>query len=113
VGLEKGLLVGAVLFLLGLVAAILSFTVWNSTGFGELDAGESVRIVVPAVLGFMLGAQVWLNSFFLSILGLGRRNRPVVDPAGAGTDVPGSPPERAPEPSSLGLPDPVQRVGRP
>ena len=112
VGLEKGLLVGAVLFLLGLGAAILSFTVWNSTGFGELDAGESVRIVVPAVLGFILGAQVWLNSFFLSILGLGRRNRPVVDATGTPADVPGSAPERAPGPSTMGLPDAVGGAGR-
>jgi hypothetical protein len=112
VGLEKGLLVGAVLFLLGLVAAVLSFTVWNSRGFGELDAAESVRIVVPAVLGFILGAQVWLNSFFLSILGLGRRNRPVVDAAEAGPDVPGSPPERAAEASTVGFRDPVRGGGR-
>ena len=112
VGLEKGLLAGALLFLLGLVAAILSFTVWNSTGFGELDAGESVRIVVPAVLGFALGAQVWLTSFFLSILGLGRRNRPAVEDDETTSGVPGSPSERATEPSIAGVPDRVGGAGR-
>ena len=41
------------------------------------EGGKLVGIVT--VLGFMLGAQVWLNSFFLSILGLGRSNRPPVE----------------------------------
>ena len=40
VGLEKGLLVGAVLFLLGLVAAILSFTVWNSRASASSTRGS-------------------------------------------------------------------------
>jgi hypothetical protein len=80
-GLETGLLVGGVLFVLGLLAAILSLNLWHSQDFGELDAADSVRVIVPAVLGFMLGAQVWLNSFFLSILGLRRRSG---HPAGTG-----------------------------
>ena len=42
---------------------------------GHLD---SIRMVVPAVTGLIVGAQVGLTSFFLSILGLGRRNRPSV-----------------------------------
>jgi glycosyltransferase involved in cell wall biosynthesis len=81
VGLEKGLLAGGTLFLLGLLAAVGSLTFWQSRDFGDLEAHDAVRVVVPAVLGFMLGAQIWLNSFFLSILGLGRRNRPAVEVA--------------------------------
>ncbi|WP_369140014.1 glycosyltransferase family 2 protein [Modestobacter versicolor] len=77
-GLETGLIVGGALFLLGVLAAVLSVNYWQDSDFGQLDAAETVRAVVPAVLGFMLGAQVCLNSFFLSILGLGRRNRPEV-----------------------------------
>jgi hypothetical protein len=78
-GLEMGLLTGGALIVLGLLAAILSVNFWQDRSFGQLDAADSVRVIVPAVVGFVLGAQVCLNSFFLSILGLGRRNRPVVE----------------------------------
>jgi hypothetical protein len=76
--LETGLIIAAVLVVAGFVAAIGSFLLWQSRGFGPLDASTSIRIVVPAVTGLIVGAQVGLTSFFLSILGLGRRNRPVV-----------------------------------
>jgi hypothetical protein len=76
--LETGLVLAAVLMIAGFLAAIGSFLLWQSRGFGPLDASTSIRIVVPAVTGLIVGAQVGLTSFFLSILGLGRRNRPVV-----------------------------------
>jgi glycosyltransferase involved in cell wall biosynthesis len=77
-GLEMGLLAGGALILLGVLAAVLSLNFWIDSDFGRLNAADTVRVVVPAVVGFVLGGQVCLNSFFLSILGLGRRNRPVV-----------------------------------
>jgi hypothetical protein len=80
-GLETGLLAGGALIVLGILAAILSLNFWQASGFGPLNAGEIVRVVDPAVIGFIVGSQVCLNSFFLSILGLGRRNRPVVESA--------------------------------
>ena len=48
------------------LAAVLSLNFWNKSDFGELNASDTVRVVVPAVVGFTLGAQVCLNSFFLS-----------------------------------------------
>jgi hypothetical protein len=78
-GLETGLLAGGALIVLGVLSAVLSLNFWIKSDFGQLNAADTVRVVVPAVVGFMLGAQVCLNSFFLSILGLGRRNRPAVD----------------------------------
>jgi len=76
--LETGLIIAAVLMVAGILTAIGSFLIWQSRGFGPLDTSTSIRIVVPAVTGLIVGAQVGLTSFFLSILGLGRRNRPVV-----------------------------------
>ncbi len=43
--------------------------------FGELDPQRSLRVIIPAVLSLMLGFQIVLSSFFLSVLGLGRRRR--------------------------------------
>jgi len=86
-GLETGLIAGGVLIVLGVLAAVLSLNFWNKSDFGELNASDTVRVVVPAAVGFMLGAQVALNSFFLSILGLGRRNRPTVENADVAADA--------------------------
>jgi glycosyltransferase involved in cell wall biosynthesis len=86
-GLETGLLAGGALIVLGILAAVLSLNFWQNRSFGQLDAGDTVRVVVPAVVGFGLGAQVCLNSFFLSILGLGRRNRPVVESGDVADDA--------------------------
>jgi glycosyltransferase involved in cell wall biosynthesis len=70
--LERGLLLGFLVFLAGLVAAVLSFWRWREQGWGDLDPGEQLRIVVPAALGLMLGTWTVLASFFLSILGMDR-----------------------------------------
>ncbi len=46
---------------------------WGAASFGELDPRRTLRLVVPAVLALVLGSQVILSSFFLSVLGLSRR----------------------------------------
>jgi glycosyltransferase involved in cell wall biosynthesis len=76
--LETGLVLAAALIVLGILTAVGSLVLWQSRGFGSLDTGTVVRSVVPAMTGLMVGAQVGLTSFFLSILGLGRRDRPAV-----------------------------------
>lgn len=71
--LEWGLLVGVVLIVGGLVGSTLAVGIWGSRAFGPLEPGETLRLVIPAVVAVALGAQVVLSSFFLSILGLHRR----------------------------------------
>ena len=71
--LERGLLVGLVIFLVGLGAALVSFLRWRDQGFGELDPAQQLRVVVPAALGLILGTSTMLGSFFLSILGMDKR----------------------------------------
>ncbi|MEJ5241528.1 MAG: glycosyltransferase [Anaerolineales bacterium] len=71
--LERGLLLGSVLFLTGLgiitYAAILSQT---PGGFEKIGFGMSVRLVFGGALSLILGAQVIFTSFVLSMLGLKR-----------------------------------------
>jgi len=83
--LETGLIVGAVLFLLGLVVALLSFSRWRDAGFGGLDPAQQVRVVTPAVVGFALGCQVILVSLLLSILNM--RDRTLANEATLVDDV--------------------------
>jgi glycosyltransferase involved in cell wall biosynthesis len=74
VTLETGLIVGAVLVVVGAAGAVYALTNWGvSSDFGDLDPSESLRVTIPSVTAIALGAQVVLGSFFLSLLGLGRR----------------------------------------
>jgi glycosyltransferase involved in cell wall biosynthesis len=68
--LERGLSIGAIVFLLGLAligeATILS----ESPGFSIIGFNQSIRFVFGGSLALILGTQVILTSFVLSILGL-------------------------------------------
>jgi hypothetical protein len=78
--LETGLIVGVLLVFAGLSASVFAVAHWYSTGFGTLDPARMERIVVPAVAALTLGIEVILASFFLSLLGLTRREAPAVLP---------------------------------
>lgn len=71
--LERGLLIGFLVFLAGVAGTVVSFVRWRDHGFGELDPGQQLRVVVPAALGLILGVSTVLGSFFLSILGMDKR----------------------------------------
>lgn len=68
--LERGLAMGSVLMAMGVVVAIASLWRWRSEGFGPLDGQQTVRSVVPALLGLVLGAQTIFSSLFWSMLQL-------------------------------------------
>jgi len=68
--LETGLVVGFALMVFGLAASFLAAGSWAMWRFGALDPVHTLRIVIPAVFSLMLGFQVVLSSFFLSILGM-------------------------------------------
>jgi glycosyltransferase involved in cell wall biosynthesis len=71
--LEKGLLTGAALTTIGLIGSIYSLSDWESQLFGPLDPVRTLRVVIPSILSLILGLQTILSSFFLSVLGMGRK----------------------------------------
>ncbi len=68
--LERGLLVGAALFLSGLAIDASILMHWLESGMGSLDA---VRPAVQASTLMIVGAQTIFSSFFLSIMAMPRR----------------------------------------
>jgi glycosyltransferase involved in cell wall biosynthesis len=70
--LERGLIAGFLLLLVGLGFTIYAVVNWGSQGFGALNVSDAIRIVIPGATATVLGFEVVLASFFLSILGLGR-----------------------------------------
>jgi glycosyltransferase involved in cell wall biosynthesis len=89
VTLESGLTAGFGLVAVGIIASILAVGSWGATDFGDLDPERSLRLVIPAVLALTLGIEVVFSSFFLSVLGLRRKDRVV--PAEDRGDVTGEP----------------------
>ena len=71
--LERGILLGVVTALIGVVFLAVAIGSWIDAGFGALDYGRSMRVVIPGVTLAALGAQTVLSSFFFSIIGLARR----------------------------------------
>jgi len=86
--LERGLVVGGLLALAGLVGLVASLVHWQGHSFGELDPRDSLRIVMPSATALIMSFQMIFASLFVSILAIRRRaHPPVTDPAEEAADV--------------------------
>jgi len=73
VNLEKGVILGAGAFLIGLALLGSAVNQWRLAGWGELDYAQTMRWVIPGATLTALGFQTVLSSFFVSILGMKRK----------------------------------------
>ena len=71
--LERGLAIGALAFLAGLLLLGAAVLQWKSVHFGRLDYAVTMRWVIPGATLTALGFQTILSSFFVSILGMKHR----------------------------------------
>jgi glycosyltransferase involved in cell wall biosynthesis len=71
--LEVGLVLGAILVLAGASMWIFGLSYWRSHQFGPLDPEKTLRIIIPGFVSLILGTQIILSSFFLSVLGMRRK----------------------------------------
>lgn len=74
--LEAGLLGGVTLVVLGLMLTIGAVWGWGQQGFGALDVGHTLRLVIPGGLFLTLGCQIMLTVFLLGVLRLDTRHAP-------------------------------------
>ena len=73
ISLERGIAVGVLLVLAGLGGSIYAVTFWDERSFGPLDPSKTLRIIIPSITALIVGCQIILSSFFLSVLVLRRR----------------------------------------
>lgn len=66
--LEKGLLFGFIIFIIGV--AMMAWAILLSNDFNTLGFDKSVRLVFGASLTIIIGGEAILTSFVLSILGI-------------------------------------------
>ena len=75
VTLERGLIGGCALLLLGVALGFWALGVWNLTGFGPLSPDATMRIVIPSATSIVIGMQLIYSSFFRSLLAISARPR--------------------------------------
>ena len=73
ISLERGLIVGAVAILIGLLGTSWALYVWRASAFGPLDVSSVSRITVPSLVAIAAGVQIVFGSFFISILQIGKK----------------------------------------
>ena len=71
--LERGLIAGALMLVVGIGLLVSAIVIWWDRKFGNLDYAKTMRVVVPGATLTALGFQTVLSSFFMSVLGLKRR----------------------------------------
>jgi len=72
--LERGLVLGLVIFLLGLGLGVAQVAGWGDAGFGALDAGRAIRVAVPVMIGVTLGFFTIMASMFAGALTVATRS---------------------------------------
>lgn len=63
--LERGLMLGGALILVGLIAFVAAVGEWSSVEFGQLPRGVAMRLVIASSTTLVLGAQILYGSFLL------------------------------------------------
>lgn len=71
--LEYGIGLGAAMVIAGLSSSLYAVSEWGAQSFGGLDATVTLRLIIPAVTLLIIGCEVVLSSFFLSILTMHRK----------------------------------------
>ncbi len=71
--LERGLILGALTFVAGIILLLNAVWQWRAVQFGHLDYSHTMRVVIPGVTLAALGFQTILSSFLVSMLGLHKR----------------------------------------
>lgn len=73
--LERAVILGSLLLVLGVAGIVGAVVLWKNKSFGVLDYREMMRLVVPSVTLLGLGVQFIMGGFLSSILDLGVRSR--------------------------------------
>lgn len=72
--LERGLLLGISLFLVGIFLAFAALVLWEKAHFGPMNPSSLFRVVLPSGSFITLGMQLIMFSFMLSTLRPIRKN---------------------------------------
>ena len=65
---DKIIALGGILFFVGIVLSIIAVANWKYQNLGDLNPEASMRIVIPAVLCLIVGAQSLCTGFVIGVM---------------------------------------------
>jgi hypothetical protein len=68
ISLERGLIMGGLLCIIGFSGSVYAFVMWGKSSFGPLVPSSMMRLAIPSLTSLAVGAQIIFASFFLSAL---------------------------------------------
>ena len=68
--LERCIMIGLGLIIIGVVLGIAATRQWELAGFGALKPAISIRLVICSVMFFLLGGQTFLAGFYFGLINL-------------------------------------------
>ncbi len=68
IGEDKGVLSGFILAILGLIASLVSFSIWKKSGFSQMEPERLMRFVLPSATMLEVGVEMIFASFLMGIL---------------------------------------------
>ncbi|RRG10382.1 MAG: glycosyltransferase family 2 protein [Lactobacillus sp.] len=71
---EKGIVVGLIIFIIGLILAIFSVVIWSRSSFQNLNPLKVMKITIPAMICMISGIQILFGSFLAGILKIKRND---------------------------------------
>ena len=74
---ERALMVGGGLLILGLGLGIVALGDWRDVGFGNLSPSSTFRLIIPSTTALVIAFQTIYSAFFVSILGIQTTRSPV------------------------------------
>ena len=77
VTLERGLIVGLIATMLGVIAFVVALAHWGATGFGELDPITTMRLPILGMVLVVSGLQLVMVSFTVRLSTISSREPPV------------------------------------
>jgi glycosyltransferase involved in cell wall biosynthesis len=80
--LERGVVFGAALLLVGALLLYKALSIWAAAQFGPLDVEHVTPVVISSSLSLSLGFEIILSSFLLSMLKLNVRTMPALSSQG-------------------------------
>lgn len=70
---EKGVVSGLLLTVIGLIITVIAFVIWGNHSFGDLQPEVMTKITIPAATLIAIGIELIFASFFLGILKIERK----------------------------------------
>lgn len=73
---DRIMAVGGVVALAGIVLSVIAVETWKAKSMGDLNAEQTMRIVIPAVLCLMVGIQSVCTGFIIGMMKIKTERRP-------------------------------------